>query len=301
MSKIAIIGSGHVGSCAAFLLALTNVFQDIVLIDKRPARACAEADDMMTLLGRTESEARVRAGDYSDCAGADMVVITAAAPVKLGQTRNDMFAKNAAIVADVVRSAEAAGFAGLYLMVSNPVDVLTYYLVNKLGIDCGRVLGMGTLLDTMRLEDVLRDAFCVNNVCALTLGEHGEGLLVDWARTFVDNKIIPQSDREPLRRKAIDAAYSIMRGKGSTSYGIASAVVDVITAWKARDSKPRPLSFVLHGEFGIHEMALSVPVSFDVDSAPRVQSFEFDKELLGKLQETADSMKKFYKEAAETA
>ena len=145
------------------------------------------------------------------------------------------------------------------------------------------------------IEDLLT-AFAVRQ-----LGEHGEGLLVDWARTFVDNKIIPQSDREPLRRKAIDAAYSIMRGKGSTSYGIASAVVDVITAWKARDSKPRPLSFVLHGEFGIHEMALSVPVSFDVDSAPRVQSFEFDKELLGKLQETADSMKKFYKEAAETA
>ena len=115
MSKAVIVGSGHVGSCLALLLALEGVFDDIVLTDKRAARACAEADDMMAALPRLGASAHVRGGDASECADAQVVVITAAAPVKLGQTRNDMFAKNAAVVTDVVSEIEAAGFTGLYL------------------------------------------------------------------------------------------------------------------------------------------------------------------------------------------
>ena len=135
MSKAVIVGSGHVGSCLALLLALESVFDEVVLTDKRAARARAEAADMMAALPRLGVRSLVRGGVVSDCADAQVAVITAAAPVKLGQTRNDMFVKNSAVVTDVVREIEATGFSGLYLMVTNPVDVLTYFLVDRLGID----------------------------------------------------------------------------------------------------------------------------------------------------------------------
>lgn len=299
MAKAVIVGSGHVGSCLALLLALEGVFDDIVLTDKRAARAQAEADDMMAALPRLGAAARVRAGDFSACADAQVVVITAAATVKLGQTRNDMFAKNAAVVTDVVREIEATGFTGLYLMVTNPVDVLTYFLVDRLGIEASRVVGMGTLLDTMRLEDALHAAYGAGGqVQALALGEHGEGLAVDWARTLVDGESVPEDDREDLRRAAIEAAYTIMKGKGSTSYGVATAALTVLKAWKAGDSDALPLSVVLDGAYGISGIALAVPVRFDAAGKPSVVELDFDDETRSTLAAAAEGMKAFYAEAS---
>ena len=299
MSKAVIVGSGHVGSCLALLLALEGVFDDIVLTDKRAARARAEADDMMAALPRLGASARVRGGDASESADAQVVVITAAGPVKLGQTRNDMFAKNAAVVADVVREIEAAGFTGLYLMVTNPVDVLTYFMVDRLGIDASRVVGMGTLLDTMRLEDALHAAYGADKqVQALALGEHGEGLAVDWARTLVDGRAVPEGDREGLRRAAIEAAYTIMKGKGSTSYGIATAALIALKAWKAGVLEALPLSVALDGAYGISGIALAVPVRFDVDGKPAIVEQDLSEEARAALSVAAESMKAFYAETA---
>lgn len=298
MAKAVIIGSGHVGSCLALLLALEGVFDEIVLTDKRAARARAEADDMMAALPRLGAAACVSGGDVSACADAQVAVITAAAPVKLGQTRNDMFAKNAAVVADVVREVEATGFTGLYLMVTNPVDVLTYLLVDRLGIDAARVVGTGTLLDTMRLEDALRAAYGADRqVSALALGEHGEGLAVDWSRTLVAGEAVPAGDREGLRRAAIEAAYTIMKGKGSTSYGIATAALIALKAWKAGSSEALPLSAALDGAYGISGIALAVPVRFDAAGRPAVVELDLDDEVLSALAAAAEGMKAFYAEA----
>ena len=299
MSKAVIVGSGHVGSCLALLLALEGVFDEVVLTDKRAARARAEADDMMAALPRLGAAACVRGGDASACVDAQVVIVAAAAAVKLGQTRNDMFAKNAAVVTDVVREIEATGFTGLYLMVTNPVDVLTYYLVDRLGIEASRVVGMGTLLDTMRLEDALRAAYGADRqVCALALGEHGEGLAVDWVRTLVAGEPVPAADREGLRRAAIEAAYTIMKGKGSTSYGIATAALTVLRALKVGDSDALPLSVALDGAYGISGIALAVPVRFDAAGKPSVVELDLDDEVRSALAVAAEGMKAFYAEAS---
>ena len=240
MSKVVIVGSGNVGSCTAQTLALRGQFGDVVLVDKRAARAHAEADDLMCALPRMGSHGVVRAGAYEDCADADAVVICAAAPARLGQTRNDMFLKNAQIVRDVVDSVEQVGFAGLYVMVSNPVDLLAHLVTHELGVPADRVVGTGTVLDTLRLEDCARGRFGTErDVIALALGEHGEGLVVDWGSTLVDGRPVPDEDREPLRRAAIDSAYDIMKGKGSTSYGIAYAVSLILESWSSRDGRLR--------------------------------------------------------------
>lgn len=298
MSKAVIVGSGHVGSCLALLLALEGVFDEVVLTDKRAARARAEAADMMAALPRLGARSLVRGGAVSDCADAQVAVITAAAPVKLGQTRNDMFVKNSAVVTDVVREIEATGFSGLYLMVTNPVDVLTYFLVDRLGIDASRVVGTGTLLDTMRLEDAMHAAYGADKqVRALALGEHGEGLAVDWSRTLVEGEPVPADEREGLRRTAIEAAYTIMKGKGSTSYGIAAAALAVLKAWKVGASEPLPLSAALDGTYGISGIALAVPVRFDAAGRPVVVEHDLDDETRSALITAAESMKAFYAEA----
>lgn len=295
MSRAVIIGSGHVGSCVAFLLAIRGMFEEVVLVDKRPARARAEAEDMMAALPRLGSKTLVRGGDYDDCAEAGIVVLSAAAPVRLGQSRNDMFLKNSQIVSDAVGSCEAAGFGGLYLMVSNPVDLLVHFMVDRLGVSGNRVVGTGTLLDSMRLEDCLRGRYTPSNASALALGEHGEGLVVDWARTLVDGAPVPDSDREGLRRAAIDAAYEIMRGKGSTSYGIAEAVLAIVGQWLARDGCVLPLSVHAGGAYGIDGVSLALPVRFDGEGAPRVEEIPLERETLGVLDSVSAGMRESYR------
>lgn len=294
--RVVIVGSGHVGSTAALLLALEGLFADIVLVDKRPARSHAEADDMMAALPRMGVVSNVRGGSVSDCANADVVVIAAAAPVKLGQTRNDMFIKNAAIIGELVPAIENSDFSGLYLIVSNPVDLLSYFMVDALGVETERVLGMGTLLDSMRLEDVLRAEYDTAHVHAFTLGEHGEGLVVDWSRTLADERAVPEADRERLRRSAIDAAYAIMKGKGSTSYGIAAAVVEVLRTWQSGSASVLPLSMQLSGEYGIDGISLAVPAAFDCNGVPSVQAVDLDVETIKALQKTAGVMRSLYRD-----
>ncbi len=296
MKRAVIVGSGHVGSQVALLFALRELFDEVLLVDKRPARAHAEADDMMTALPRLGSRSSVRGGKYEDCAEADLVVLCAAAPARLGQTRNDMFLKNSQIVSEAVERAEAAGFLGLYVVVSNPVDLLTHHTVTALGVPSSRVVGTGTLLDTMRLEDCLRGRFGKDaQVSALALGEHGEGLVVDWGRTSVAGDPVPGEAREDVRRETIEAAYEIVKGKGSTSYGIAQAVVAVVEAWVRRDGADvLPLSAPLTGQYGIEGICAAVPVAFGSDGSPHVVELPLGQDVLEALRATTCSMREAY-------
>ena len=291
------MGSGHVGASVAFLFALRELFDEVVLVDKRAARARAEASDMMAALPRLGSGTRVRGGDYDDCAGADLVVLCAAAPARLGQTRNDMFLKNAAIASDVVSQAEGAGFKGLYVVVSNPVDLVSTYVVDALGVSSTRVVGTGTLLDSMRLEDCLRERYGSEaQVRALALGEHGEALVVEWGATTVDGEEVPESDREALRRSAIDAAYDIMKGKGSTSYGIATATARIVDAWQRHDGRPIPLSIASDGTFGSQGVYLSVPAAFGPDGAHLVDA-GLGEGTIRRLEDACRALREVYAEA----
>ncbi len=295
MRKVVIVGAGHVGSCLALMLACQNVATDIVLVDKRAARAQAEAADMACALGRMNLDAQVRAGSYADCADANEVVVCAAAPVRLGQTRNQMFAKNLEIVRSVVAETEAAGFTGLYVMVANPVDLLTFALVDQLGIAPERVLGTGCVLDSMRLADMLGTAMA--SATALCLGEHGENLIVDWQRTTLNGEPVAEERREELRRATIDLAYNIVKGKGSTSYGIAQAVVSILQARDGADERILPLSMPLNGAYGLSDIALSVPARFDAQGVPRVVELDLAPEIQDQLVHTADELRTFYHES----
>ena len=294
MKRVLIVGAGNVGSAAAHTIALRGLADEVVLFDRRAARADAEARDLMCARPRMGAHAVVRAGSLEECAGAEALVVCASAPARLGQSRNDMLVKNAQIVRDTVSAAEAAGFSGLYLIVSNPVDLLAHLVVDELGVSCERVAGTGTLLDSLRLEDLMRARLGAAEACALALGEHGEGLTVDWGRTLADGAEVPEGERPGLVRATVDEAYEIMKGKGSTSYGIALAVATVLEARERRDGRVLPLSVAARGAYGIDDMTLALPVSFGPDGAPVVRELELDAASVGRLREVARAMREAY-------
>lgn len=300
MSRAIVVGCGNVGSCTAQTVANQNLYDEIVLVDRRRARAEAEAADLSTALPRLGARTKVCAGSVDDSANADVVVLCASAPARLGQTRNEMFVKNVNVIKDIVMSVEDAGFTGCYLVVSNPVDLITWYLVDSLGISSARVVGTGTLLDSMRLEDAIKKQLGDCSVSAFAYGEHGEGLVVDWAQTSVDGNPVPRAIRESLRRSTIDLAYEIVKGKGSTSYGIAMAISVILRAMQSASDTVLPLSVPALGAFGIDDIALSLPVSFEGSGVPRVIERSLDSDTARALLLQAKEMREFYRSALST-
>ncbi len=294
IDKVAIVGVGHVGEMIAFLIGKKNLANEILLIDRRISRCNAEAADMNTALTRlATTPVLLRGAEIEECSNASLVIVTAAAPVRLGQTRNQMLSNNAAVFESIIPRIEDSGFTGTYLIVTNPVDLMTYMLVDRFGISSDRVVGTGTVLDTMRLLDIAQDAQ-INLDGVLCVGEHGENLIVDWGG-FGDAEELER--RELLRRKTIDYAYEIVKGKGSTSFGIAQAVLTIVEAMcKGDEGDVLPLSVVLNGEYGMDNMAVSLPTVIGKDG-PRIVEGRLGARSIDSLRETVKMMRETYDEA----
>jgi L-lactate dehydrogenase len=241
--KIGIVGSGVVGSTAAYAMVMRGVGREIVLIDKNAQRAQAEADDILHAVPFAHP-LQVRAGDYPDLADCRVVVITAGTAQKPGETRMDLLARNAAIVADVVPSVLKHAPGAVLLMVSNPVDVMTHVAAKAaapFGVPGTRVIGSGTALDTARFRALLGRHLGVDSqhVHAYVVGEHGDSEVLTWSIATVGGLPVDQFCRRriPCREceenSRIDdavrrAAYRIIEGKGATYYGIGSALARIV-------------------------------------------------------------------------
>lgn len=294
IDKVAIVGVGHVGEMIAFLIGQYNLANEILLIDRRISRCNAEAADMNTALTRlATTPALVRGAEIEECSNASLVIVTAAAPVRLGQTRNQMLSNNAAVFESIIPRIEDSGFTGTYLIVTNPVDLMTYMLVDRFGISSDRVVGAGTVLDTMRLLDIAQDAQ-VNLDGVLCVGEHGENLIVDWGSSGDAETEEELERRELLRRKTIDYAYEIVKGKGSTSFGIAQAVLTIVEAMcKGDEGDVLPLSVVSNGEYGIENMAVSLPTIIGKDG-PRIIEGHLGARSIDSLHDIVKMMRETY-------
>ena len=245
--KIGIVGCGMVGSASAFALVMRGVGREIVLVDLTQARAEAEADDLFHAVPFAHP-LTIRAGDYKDLTGASVVVIAAGVAQKPGETRLDLLQRNAAVFAQVIPSILQHAPDAVLVVVSNPVDILTHlaaHFAAKHGVPASRVIGSGTMLDTARFRALLGRHFGVDpqHVHGYVMGEHGDSEVLTWSRasiagTRLDDfaKLRGQSplsdaDRQDIDTRVRRAAYHIIAGKGSTYYGIGSAVsrlVDVL-------------------------------------------------------------------------
>jgi len=269
--KAAIIGCGLVGSSIAFRFLQQGLFTRLVLLDVDQAKAEGEAMDLSDGLpyGVTME---ITAGNYDDITDCALVVITAGANQKPGETRLDLIGKNTAILRSILSEITARDFGGILLVVSNPVDVLTYAAWQMSGYPKERVIGSGTVLDTARLKQLLGEELGVDsrNIHAFIIGEHGDSEVAVWSEANVSGLDLEDfcrirgmamnpAEMERMYREVRDSAYEIIRRKGATYYGIAMAVGRIAECIVKDERAVLPVSVVLEGQYGLGGLALSIP------------------------------------------
>lgn len=269
--KVAIIGAGFVGSSIAYALTIRNLANDIVLVDINPERAMGEAMDIqhgIPYMGRSS----VRAGDYSDCKNCDLIIITAGRPRRPGETRLDMIADNIGILQNVVDQIKPHYTHSVIMVVSNPVDIMTSIVDERMGLPEGMVFGTGCILDTSRLVRSISDYIHINTeaIKCNIVGEHGDSQFPVWSRLtiagmsmddYCRNVGLEWGDRQKdyLHDKVKNMGATIIGAKGRTHYGIATCVCFLADAILNQRPSIAPVSSTLQGEYGIKGVSLSLP------------------------------------------
>ena len=269
--KVAVIGCGFVGASIAFALMQKGLFSEMVLIDANHAKAEGEAMDLSHGLPYTASM-DIYAGDYKDVADCGLIIITAGANQKQGETRLDLIEKNVGILKSIVPQITATAFEGILMIVANPVDVLTYAAWKLSGYPKQRVIGSGTVLDTARLKYLLGERLHVDSrsVHAFIIGEHGDSELAVWSSANVSGIDLPayfrlqgigdaQQALQEIYEGVRDSAYQIIARKGATYYGIAMAVGRIAECIVLDQESVLPVSVVLEGQYGLDGLCLSIP------------------------------------------
>lgn len=269
--KAAMIGCGFVGSASAFALMQSGLFSELVLIDANRDKAEGEAMDIAHGLPFA-GQMKIYAGDYDDIVDAAVIIVTAGAAQKPGETRLDLVNKNVNIFKSIIPEIAKRNYKGILLIVANPVDILTYTAVKLSGLPENRVIGSGTVLDTARLKYALGEHLEVDSrsVHSFIIGEHGDSEIVAWSSTNVSG--IPVNDfcelrghfnhEEAMHRIADDvknSAYDIIEKKGATYYGIAMSVKRICECIMRDEKSILPISSMMHGEYGISDICLSMP------------------------------------------
>lgn len=236
-NKVVIIGCGNVGMSYAYALLNQRTFvNELVLIDLDMDRVIGEVMDLNHCLAFSPSKLSIKAGDYSDCSDASIVMIAAGANQAPGETRMDLINKNSIIFKDIVEKVMVSGFDGIFLIATNPLDVMTYITWKYSGISSARVIGSGTSLDTARLKYMIGDKLGINpkNVHAYVIGEHGDSEFVPWSNANISlqnmSDYLDESLMNDIYVNVRDAAYDIIRRKGSTHYGIGMCLVRITNA-----------------------------------------------------------------------
>ena len=303
LRKVAVIGCGFVGSSIAFSLMQRGIYSEMVLIDANHAKAEGEAMDLGHGLPYTASM-DIYAGDYKDVADCSLIIITAGANQKPGETRLDLIEKNVGILKSIIPQITATGFEGILMMVANPVDVLTYAALKISGYPKERVFGSGTVLDTARLKYLLGKHLDVDSrsVHATIIGEHGDSELPVWSAANVSGIELNhfcelrghynhEASMEKLYEDVRDSAYAIIERKWATYYGIAMAVARIAECIVKNEHAVLPVSAVLEGEYGLSGLALSIPSVVGKNGIEKVLEIPLDEKESKALQDSAAQLK----------
>ena len=270
--KVVIIGAGSVGSTYAFSLMTSGLAREIVLIDKNELLAKGECMDLNHGLSFTHP-AKIYASGFEGCEGADIVVITAGARQKSGQTRTELVQENLAIFEDLIPKIVNCSKSSILLVVSNPVDILTYVTLKMSGFPANRVIGSGTVLDTSRFRYLI-SAHCdvdPRNVHAYIIGEHGDTELPVWSNTNIAGMTLEKycsmclhncdykSELNAIFEEVKNAAYKIIEKKGSTYYAIALALVKISESILRNENSILPVSTLVNDYYGVDDVCISIP------------------------------------------
>ncbi len=268
--KIVLVGTGFVGMSFAYSLLNQGGVNELVLVDVLKDKAEGEAMDLSHGLSCAPSRINIKAGEYSECKDADIVVITAGIAQKPGQTRLELATINAKIMKDITQNVIANGFKGIFIVASNPVDIMTYVVEKVSGFPKSRVIGSGTVLDTSRLRYILGEYLAVSskNVHAYIMGEHGDSSFVPWTHCYIgckkiqevlDDKHIDKSVLDDIYKDVQQAAYEIINRKKATYYGIGLALTKLVKAILNDENEILPISTKLEGEYNHSGLFIGVP------------------------------------------
>lgn len=307
--KIAIIGAGNVGSTFAFSLMISGLAREIVLIDKNESLAIGECMDLNHGLSFAHST-KIYAAGYEGCENADIVVITAGANQKPDETRTDLINKNVAIFKDIVPAITKFTKDAILLVVTNPVDILTYVTLKLSGFPSNRVIGSGTVLDTARLKYMISDYAKVdpNNIHAYIIGEHGDTELPLWSNATIGGMDIEtycseyaklgnaKNDLKEIFQDVKDSAYKIIKLKGATNYSIALSLVKITRAIIRDENSILPVSTLINNYYGVSDVCISIPSIININGLEQYIRLDLSAEELELFIHSADTLKNFIKE-----
>ena len=306
--KAAMIGCGFVGSASAFALMQSGLFSELVMIDADKERAEGEALDISHGVPFARPM-KIYAGDYDDIVDASVIIITAGANQKPDETRLDLVHKNVDIFKKIIPEIKKRNCKGILLIVSNPVDILTYVAIQLSGFEENRVIGSGTVLDTARLKYELGEHLGVDSrtVHAFIIGEHGDSEIAAWSSANVSGIPINtfcemrghyqhQKAMQEIADTVKNSAYEIIAKKRATYYGIGMSVKRICEAIVRDEKSILPVSGIMHGEYGIEDVSLSMPAivgKHGIEAKVPILLNELER---SRLEQSADTLKEIIKE-----
>lgn len=300
--KAAIIGCGFVGAASAFCLMQSGLFSELVLLDADRDKAEGEALDVAHGIPFA-SPMKIYAGDYDDLTDAAIIIVTAGANQKPGETRLDLVQKNVGIFRSIIPEIAKRDYQGILLIVSNPVDILTYAAIKLSGMPEHRVIGSGTVLDTARFKYQLGEHLSIDprSIHAFIIGEHGDSEIAAWSSANVSGIPIHDIcemrgfyDHEDAMREIAEtvknSAYEIIAKKKATYYGIAMSVRRICEAIVRNEKSILPLSVMLHGQYGLENVVLSMPAIVGSEGVETTVPIELNREEQEKLKQSAQAL-----------
>jgi L-lactate dehydrogenase len=301
--KCAIVGCGFVGSAIAYTYAQSGLFSEMALVDINRKKAEGEALDVAQGLPFL-SPMKIYAGEYSDVKDAALIVIAAGANQKVGETRLELLSRNIKIFDTIIEEIIKYNSEAILLVVTNPVDILTYYTLKASGFPPNRVIGSGTVLDTARLKQMIGKELLVDsrNIHAFILGEHGDSELPVWSSANVSGIDLRDfyaicghsynaEDLNSMFEEVRDSAYKIIEGKGATYYAIAQAVMRITESIVRDEDSVLPVSAYLTGQYGINDVCLGVPSIVGKEGIRKILEIPLNREERKRLCESASVLR----------
>lgn len=302
-TKVSVIGAGFVGSTTAYALMQTDLVSDLVIVDINKTKAEGEAMDLAHGTSFVKP-INIMAGDYKDTKDSDIVVITAGAGQKPGETRLDLINKNLNIFKSIIPEVVKYSPESILLVVSNPVDVLTYITYKLSGFPKERVIGSGTVLDTSRFRYLISKKFDIDarNIHTYIMGEHGDSEIATWSSTNIAgmsldefcsnlNESCDANFKKETLESVKKAAYEIIKKKGYTNYAVGLAVTRIVSAILGDENAILTVSSLLKGQYGINDVYLGTPTIINRHGVEKVLEVPLDKNEMKELKDSAEVLK----------
>ncbi len=305
--KVVLVGTGMVGMSFAYACLNQNACDELVLIDINRERAIGEAMDLNHGLAFSRTSMQIYAGDYNDCKDADIVVICAGVNQKPGESRLELLSRNAQVFDSIVTPVSNSGFSGIFLVATNPVDIMTRITYKMSGFESKRVIGTGTTLDTARLRYLLGQYFCIDprNMHAYVIGEHGDSEFVPWSQALIATKplydvIADNKDKfsfeklNEISTKVRTSAQQIIKAKSATYYGIGMAIVRIVKAIFQNENSVLTVSSKMCGEYALSDVFIGNPCIINRNGISSILELSLERDELKKLRESAKILDESY-------